>query len=238
MTFYAKQKKTYPRTIKIAKIGREWIDVIVILDKGNAKAKLKLDANTKTLAVGTTISAQMSYLSDFGASPVKYAVASNMTVVSVDRDAAENDAATNAAYCVMRKLKMNKKTSGISLLSLSTEESTNRLVNDQHHPATLKETVEVDGKEVTLFDNPTLRKRIAITEFDGKTLIIRAEYEPKKVIRRGATTVSQDQKTPDLVVSPRKKRFLAEAGAQLWDNCPHCGHEPVYTPKMVCENCW
>lgn len=225
MTFYAKQKKTYPRTIEIVKIGREWIDVIVILDKGNAKAKLKLDDNTKTLAVGTTISAQMSYLSDFGASPVKYAVAGNMEVLSVDEHAAEKDAASEIAYRVMRKLKMDRKTSSLSLPSFSVEEATDRLLNDPRHPATLKETIEIDGNAITLFDVPTLRKRVAIFAFNEKTQFIRAEYEAEKTKAVPA-------------ISARQSRFLAEAKAQVWDGCPHCGNEPVYTPKLVCENCW
>lgn len=225
MTFYAKQKKTYPRTIQIVKIGREWIDVIVILDKGNAKAKLKLDDNTKPLAVGTTISAQMSYLSDFGASPVKYAVAGNMEVLSVDEHAAEKDAASEIAFKVMRKLKMDRKTSSLSLPSFSVEEATNRLLNDPRHPATLQETIEIDGNAVTLFDVSTLRKRVAIFAFNEKTQFIRAEYEAEKTKAEPA-------------ISARKSRFLAEAKAQIWDSCPHCQNEPVYTPKLVCENCW
>ncbi len=225
MTFYAKQKKTYPRTIQVTKIGREWIDVIVILDKGNAKAKLKLDDNTKPLAVGTTISAQMRYLSDFGATPVKYAVAGNVKVLSVDERAAEKDAASEIAYRVMRKLKMNRKTSSLSLPSFSVEEAANRLLNDPRHPATLQETVEIEGNEVTLFDVPALKKRIAIFAFNEKTQFIRAEYEVEKT-----------KSAP--VISARKSRFLAEAEAQIWDSCPHCRNEPVYTPKLVCENCW
>lgn len=225
MTFYAKQKKTYPRTIKITKIGREWIDIIVILDKGNAKAKLKLDANTKALAVGTTISGQMSYLSDFGASPVKYAVAGNLEILSVDDSAAEKDAASEIAFKVMRKLKMDRKTSTLSLPNFSVEEATNRLLNDPRHPATLQETVEMEGNAVTLFDVPTLKKRIAIFGFNEKTQFIRAEYEVEKT-------------KPAPAISARKSRFLAEAKAQVWDNCPHCGDEPVYMPKLVCENCW
>lgn len=225
MTFYAIQKKTYPRTIRISKIGREWIDVIVNLDKGNAKAKLRFDDNTKTLAVGTTITAQMSYLSDFGASPVKYAVAGNMETLSVGEQAAEKDAAAEIAFKVMRKLKMDRKTSTLSLPNFSVEEATNRLLNDPRHPATLQETVEIDGNEVTLFDVPTLKKRIAVFSFNEKTQFIRAEYEAEKT-------------KPAPAISARKSRFLAEAKAQVWDNCPHCGNEPVYMPKLVCENCW
>ncbi len=225
MTFYAKPKKTYPRTIRVTKIGRQWIDVIVILDKGNAKAKLKLDDNTKTLAVGTTISAQMSYLSDFGASPVKYGVAGNMEILSVDEHAAEKDAASEIAYRVMRKLKMDRTTSSLTLPSFSVKEATNRLLNDPRHPATLQETVEIEGNEVTLFDVPTLKKRIAILAFNDKTQFIRAEYEVEKTKTAPA-------------ISARKTRFLAEAKGQIWDSCPHCRNEPVYLPKLVCENCW
>ncbi|KAB2680072.1 hypothetical protein [Brucella tritici] len=225
MTFYANQKKTYPRTIRIAKIGREWIDVTVMLDKGHAKAKLKLDDNTKTLAVGTTISAQMSYLSDFGASPVKYAGAGNMEILSVDEHAAEKDAASEIAFKVMRKLKMDRKTSTLSLPSFSVAEATNRLLNDPRHPAALQETIEIEGNAVTLFDVPTLRKRVAIFGFNEKTQFIRAEYEVEKTKAAPA-------------ISARKSRFLAEAKAQVWDNCPHCRNEPVYMPKLVCENCW
>jgi len=197
----------------------------VVLDKGNAKAKLKLDDNTKALAVGTTISAQMSYLSDFGASPVKHAVVGNMEILSVDEHAAEKDAASEIAVKVMRKLKMDRKTSTLSLPSFSVEEATNRLLNDPRHPATLKEAIEIDGNEVALFDVPTLKKRIAIFAFNEKTQFIRAEYEAEKTKAAPA-------------ISSRKSRFLAEAKAQIWDNCPHCGNEPVYMPKLVCENCW
>mgnify|MGYP001760157851 CR=1 FL=1 len=223
MSLLSGQKKTYPRTIQVNKIGREWIDVIVMLDKGNAKAKLKLDDNTKPLAVGTTISALLRYLSDFGASPVKYAVASNMEVLSVDERAAEKDAASEIAYRVMRKLKMDRKTSSLSLPNFTVSEATNRLLNDPRHPATLQETIEIDGNAVTLFDVPTLRKRVAIFAFKEKTQFIRAEYEAEKT--KAAPTISA-------------RRFLAEAKAQVWDGCPHCGNEPVYTPKLVCENCW
>lgn len=225
MTFYTKQKKTYPRTIKVTKIGREWVDVVVVLDKGNAKAKLKLDANTKTLAVGTTITAQMSYLSDFGASPVKYVVAGNLEILSIDESAAEKDAASEIAFKVMRKLKMDRKTSSLSLPNFSVEEATNRLLNDPRHPATLQETTEIEGNEVTLFDVPTLKKRIAIFGFNVKTQFIRAEYEAEKTKSAPA-------------ISARKTRFLAEAKGQIWDSCPHCRNEPVYLPKLVCENCW
>lgn len=197
----------------------------MVLDKGNAKAKLKLDDNTKALAVGTTISAQMSYLSDFGASPVKHAVVGNMEILSVDEHAAEKDAASEIAVKVMRKLKMDRKTSTLSLPSFSVEEATNRLLNDPRHPATLKEAIEIDGNEVALFDVPTLKKRIAIFAFNEKTQFIRAEYEAEKTKAAPA-------------ISSRKSRFLAEAKAQIWDNCPHCGNEPVYMPKLVCENCW
>jgi|GEM_PF-6197399 len=225
MTFYAKQKKTYPRTIRVTKIGREWIDATVVLDKGNAKAKLKLDANTKALTVGTTITAQMSYLSDFGASPVNYAVVGDMEVLSVDESAAEKDAASEIGYRVMRKLKMDRKTSSLSLPSFSVEEATSRLLNDPRHPATLQETAEIEGNEVTLFDVPTLKKRIAIFAFNDKTQFIRAEYEVEKT-------------KPAPAISARQSRFHAETKAQVWDNCPHCGNEPVYMPKLVCENCW
>lgn len=199
--------------------------MVVVLDKGNAKAKLKIDASTQTLAVGTTISAQMSYLSDFGASPVKYAVAGNMEILSVDEHAAEKDAAAEIAFKVMRKLKMDRKTSTLSLPNFSVEEATNRLLNDPHHPATLQETNEIEGNAVTLFDVPTLRKRVAIFGFNEKTQFIRAEYEVEKTMAAPA-------------VSVRKSRFHAEAKGQIWDNCPHCRNEPVYMPKLVCENCW
>lgn len=27
------------------------------------------------------------------------------------------------------------------------------------------------------------------------------------------------------------------AGGQIWEECPHCGQEPVYMPRMVCRDC-
>jgi hypothetical protein len=27
-------------------------------------------------------------------------------------------------------------------------------------------------------------------------------------------------------------------GGQIWDNCPQCDAEPVYTPLLICQVCW
>lgn len=27
-------------------------------------------------------------------------------------------------------------------------------------------------------------------------------------------------------------------GGQIWDGCENCGMEPVYTPLMLCSECW
>ncbi len=46
------QKKTYPRTAKIMKVGREWIEAEIVVDNKIAKAKIQISDQTKEFEAG------------------------------------------------------------------------------------------------------------------------------------------------------------------------------------------
>ncbi|PWL16586.1 hypothetical protein DKP76_16565 [Falsochrobactrum shanghaiense] len=225
MYHFNKQRKTYPRTCKIMKIGREWIDIVIYFETKTAKAKLQLDDKTQELSVGTKLTAQMIYLTEYGTPPVKYAVSGEIEILEMDQGAVERVVAEAVASKIMRKLKMTKKTAKLTLPRLDVADAARRLTNDPHHPAKESEVLEIDGRQVTVFDIPSLSTRVAIYPYQGKTAHIRASYRVQDV----------PQPRP---ISAKAARFAAEAAGQIWDQCPHCDREPIYLPKLVCEKCW
>ncbi len=219
------QKKTYPRTAKIMKVGREWIEAEIVVDNKIAKAKIQISDQTKEFEAGMTIKALMSYVSAYGASPVKYRIASNLQIIDrVFKTDSEKafEASVDAAVKKWRlaRTRMSTRQWGNGTV----QNIVDRILADEKNPGKIVEVTEVNGVEMTYTVSRNVRQVLFMAPCDGLLTILTVHNAPEK-----STTEPSKQ---------RNTRFLAEATAQIWDNCPHCRSEPVYMPKLVCENCW
>lgn len=78
-----------------------------------------------------------------------------------------------------------------------------------------------------------------IARDSGQTDIRCAEFQTHQTLNRQLSPFLVEEHRR-LYPRPRRpaRRFPPEKEGQLWEECPHCGREPVWMPLMVCDRCW
>lgn len=72
-------------------------------------------------------------------------------------------------------------------------------------------------------------------EFEIWQLITR---EMEKEIKSNIKLNRDYQKKVKTFKKMRQNRSSIQKTGEIWEECPHCGREPVFMPLMVCEKCW